>query len=42
LLQPPPDRFQAAEVHDPAASVEVIGLKLQVHGERVAVEKPAV
>ncbi len=42
LLQPPPNRFQAAEVHDPATGVEIVGFELQVHGERVAMEEPAV
>lgn len=42
LLQPLPHWLEAAEVHDPTASIEVISLKLQVHGESVAVEKSAV
>ncbi|ABY28507.1 hypothetical protein Mext_0079 [Methylorubrum extorquens PA1] len=42
LLQPPPDRFQAAEVHHPAPRVERVGFELQVHSERVAVKEPAV
>ena len=42
FLQPPSNRFQAAEVHDPASSIEVVGFELQVYSERVPVKEPAV
>jgi hypothetical protein len=42
LLKPLLDWLEAAEIHDPVPSIKLVSFELQMHGECVAMEEPAV